>query len=54
MLRGMHACLEDVWVHGTDSILQHGVLMLAVKVVKEVNIVQWVLALHGKVDAVLT
>ena len=54
MFGGMHACLEDVWVHGTDSVLQHGVLVLAVKVVKEVDIVQRVLALHGKVNAVLT
>ena len=48
------AYLEYVWVHGTDGMLQHGVLVLAVKVVKEVYIVQWVLVLHGKVNAVLT
>ncbi len=46
-------CLEDVRVHGADSILQHGVLVLAVKVVKEMYIVQRILALHGKVNAVL-
>ena len=46
-------CLEDVRVHGADSVLQHGVLVPAVKVVKEMYVVQRVLALHGKVNAVL-
>lgn len=52
MWRG--ACLEDVRVHGTDGVLAHAVLVLAVKVVKEMNIVQWVLILHSKVNAVFT
>ena len=46
-------CLEDVRVHGADSVLQHGVLVPAVKVVKEMYIVQRILALHGEVNAVL-
>lgn len=48
------ACLEDIREHGADSVLAHAVLVLTVKVVKEMDIVQWVLILHRKINAVLT
>lgn len=48
------AHLKDIWVHWTDRSLLHWVLVLAVKVVKKVDIVQRILTLHGKVNAVLT
>lgn len=51
---GKRACLEDIREHGADSVLAHTVLVLTVKVVKEMDIVQWVLILHREVNAVLT
>lgn len=46
--------LEDVWIHGTDGGLLHWILVMTIKVVKEVDIVKGILAFHGKVNAVLT
>ena len=48
------AYLENIRIHWADCVLAHAVLVLAVKIVKEVDIVQRVLILHGKVNVVLT